>query len=442
MAFGKLFKRLLGVSEKAAISDDPFGSHPPRKVASPAVPIIHEQAAIVQRDEILDSHSRIAGYRFTVQKLDSNKLPDTALTISALRADNLAIFAERRLALVPLTIENWKDGDFQQFIAPNTTFLVSTPSTGSSSVDWIQTIQEIKAAGGRVALDDAGATNPAAMTIANLMLLDFRSYSLENLERLAKRVIASHPSLSLAVDGISTWPEHRLCQSWGVRYSLGGFATANDEEDKSDKLNQSRLVLLEMLNLLRCGADLSRVSEVSKRDPGVAVKIVEMANSPIMGLTSHVASLEQAMMVLGRETLYRWLSVSMFRTGNTSGRDAALLELALWRAHFLELLASEIRPKQECDELFLVGLLSLLDILFGMSMDHALKKMNLPEVVTEVLLKSAGPYAQFLMLTMAMEKGRGEQVVRIAADLGIAPEKLEQHSGSARIWVEAALNLG
>lgn len=433
MLFGKLMKRLLGVNDDTAINDDPFGSRAKMQVDVTPPPA----RVVVHRDEAIDERSRIAGYRFHTAGAGATAIDER---VAALRGENIVALAQRRLALLPLTAADWARADFRQFVAAQTHFLVATPTDRENDAGvWLDTLRQIRDAGGRIALDDSGAAIREAADLADLIVLDFRAYALDGFERLARRLRRQHPAAALAADGIGSWPEHRLCQSLGIRYSLGGFATTPDEDDKTDKLNQSRLVLIEMLNLLRGDAELTEIVAVAKRDPGVAVKIVGMANSPVSGLSAPVASLDQAMLVLGRGTIYRWLSIAMFRAGSGGGRDEALLELALWRARFLELVCSDIASKQERDELFLVGLLSLIDSLLGQPMARVLARMNLPQHVAEVLLSSDGPYGRFLLLALAVERGRDEQALRFAASLDLPPDDVEAAARTARAWAEAAL---
>lgn len=440
MPLGRLMKRLTGRGEPPPFNDDPFGSRPPPPSAQLSADAPAVRSTIVRRDELIDERSRIAGYRFLVRRLGSELSPDPAETVSALRAEHVDRFAERRLALLPLTPAAWRETDCRRLVGAQTHFLVAAPAAGESPADWLTLLREIRDAGGRVALDDSGVAVAGALALADLIVLDFRAYALDAFERRV-RELRRQPQLAVAADGVGAWAEHRLCLSLGVHYSLGDFAAGSDDAERRDRLDQSRLVLIEMLNLLRSEADLDEISAVAKRDPGVTVKIVGMANSPATGLASPVASLEQAMLVLGRVSLYRWLSVTMFRTSG-SGRDEALLEMALWRARFLELAAGGRHPRQECDELFLVGLLSLIDSLLGLPMAQVLQRMKLPLPVVEVLRDSAGPYGRFLLLALAVDKGRGEQAQQLAAALGIAEERIEGAAREARAWAEAALAAG
>ncbi len=448
MAFGNFFRKLLGGVQTLEMSDDPFGSRQREATAAkpagnaPAAASASAPRCLVQRDEMLDARSRIAGYRFTVRRVDSALSPTFDETVAALRAENISAFAQRRLALLQVSVADSHRAGIRQFIAPNTFFLISSPPAGEDWGAWQQAVEALKLAGGKLAVDDTAAAEKTALACADLCVLDFRGYALENFERLLRRLTRGETPQTVAVNGLSAWAEHRLCMDRRATYTLGGFASQPDEAESGERLNQSRLVLIEMLNLLRRDADIAEIAAVAKRDPVVAVKVLAMANTPILGLSAPVANIDQAMLVLGRATLYRWLSVSMFRAGSEGGRDESLLEMALWRARFLELAAAGLHTKEACDELFLVGLFSLLDSLLGMPMARVVERMTLPPAVREVLVDSSGPYVRHLMLALAVEKGRFDHASRVADMLGINEANVETSARDARAWAEAALDAG
>ncbi|HEX5801984.1 MAG TPA: hypothetical protein VFY24_03095, partial [Azospira sp.] len=166
-------KRLLGVDAGAAINDDPFGSRKP----APAEAMPPPARVVVHRDEAIDERSRIAGYRFHTAGAGAAAIDER---IAALRGENILALAQRRLALLPLTAADWARGDFRQFIAAQTHFLVATPSDRENDAGaWLETLRHIRDAGGRIALDDSGAAIREAAELADLIVLDFRGYALD-----------------------------------------------------------------------------------------------------------------------------------------------------------------------------------------------------------------------------------------------------------------------
>lgn len=439
-------KRLVGGPQEVAISDDPFGRNPkPLPASAPsftAPPTREARPTVLQRDEIIDARTRIAGYRFAARLPDAPEPPDARATLEVLRASNVAAFAERRLALIPLQARYWFTADFTVLVGPHSAFLLDLPEPMELE-RWREAAAEIRAAGARVALPGLDIARDAVLLreCADLALLDFTAYSLPNFERVLKTLKSECSHLEIIVENVGSWPERRYCVSQGVAYCMGPFSTARDEEEPAAEISQSRLVLIEMLNLLRRDADLEEIATVAKRDPGVAVKLVTMANSPLLALSQPVSGIDQAVMVLGREQLYRWLSIGLFRAGSGSPRDEILLELALARGRFLELVGRCHHGKAECDELFMVGLLSLLDSLFGVPMTQVVERLHLSEATRAVLLDSTGPWGRYLMLAIAAEKGRVEQVGRLAGLVAIALEDIEAATTEALSWAEDAVRL-
>lgn len=400
-------------------------------------------AAVLQRDELIDAKTRIAGYRFSARCPESPALADPAATIEILRASNIAHFAERRLALVPLQAGDWHAFAYDALIGPNTAFVLAPPKEEAALVVWQEVAAQVKQAGGGVAVREADALDEGLLRQhADYLLIDYSSYVLPRFEQTVRKFKASLPNVKLIVDNVTSWAEQRYCISLGVALCMGSFVTEPDDAQQSGEIGQSRLVLIEMLNLLRQDADLAELAKIAKQDPGVVIKLVNMANSPMLGLRQVVTSIDQAIMLLGREQLYRWLSIGLFRTGAGAPRDEVLLEISLARGRFLELIGQERHGTSDCDELFLLGLLSLLDSLLGVPMAALLERIHLSEAIRQVLLNNSGALSRYLMLAIAVEKGHPQNVQRLAAQLEIPLGDIESAAISALAWAEEAVSLG
>lgn len=439
--FGFL-KRLFGIRPKPAADDGKSG----HGTSSPKEALFVEPArevarTILQRDEILDTATRLCGYRFSVHVPGGDVLPDGQVILDALRSANVAEFAQRRLAVIPMAARQWARYDFKPLIAPNTVLLLDLPGQTLAPEAWRDVTLAIRAYGARVGVRAAELPGELVRDCADMLLVDFAAYSIAKLEQVLIALRRDFPRIELLVENVASWPERRLCVSLGAAYCLGPFTTAPDEEQQSGELSPSRLVVIEMLNLLRKGAESFEIAKVAKRDPGVALKLVAMANSPMLGLACPITGIDHALLVLGREQLYRWLSLAMFRAGTGSPRDEVLLELALVRGRFLELVGQGGHDKARCEELFLVGLLSLLDSLLGIPMEKVVARLHLSQETQQVLLGGKGPFDFYLMLAISVEKGRTESVARLAERLGIPIQHIEKASVEALAWAEGAAQL-
>lgn len=413
---------------------------PPPPVASkPAAP--PPAAVALCREEIIDDKNRLCGYRFALQGANSKVVQPEAEFLDSLVKANIPEFAAKRMAVVPVSLDAVLFQRHVPLLTPNTVFVFDREQCPGPASQLAGRLVAIKEAGAKVGLRHVTLVpdEMCLFEVADVVFLDLNATPLAQFQMLTRELRTSFPKVALAAENVQAWEEQRMCLSWGMSYCLGGFLTAKDKEDPNGKIDQGRLTAMEMLNLLKNDAELEELTEVAKKDPGITFQLLQLANSPVHGHATTITSLNQAIIVLGRNTLYRWLTVSMFRLGTNRTRDESLLEVALARARFLETVCARQLPSAKRDELFIIGLLSLFDVLLGVAMPVILEKMHLSEEVQEVLLRSGGPYGPYLMMALVLERGMMERAAHIARTLGLDPEDLGPCNTAAFAWAQESL---
>lgn len=432
---------------KRKIAPEPVAA-PVQAAAAPAAPepvvAAHPVAIILVRSEIVDQRLRLCGYRFGAPSESSRHALPEALFFDALAATHLADFAQRRVALVPISADAVLFQRHLPVVAPHTIFLLERADTALDPVQLAVRMSALRTGGAQVALHGVtlAAADAPLLAACDVVVLNLNEHTVADFQNLTRQLRASHPSLKLLISGIESWDEQRMCAAFGGDYFMGHFLVTNDKVDPDAKMDQSRVTSIELLNLLRTDAELSDMIEVAKRDPGMTLQVLQWANAPINGQSSKVTSLHQAFMVLGRNQLYRGLTVSMFRLGGGGNRDRdeALLEVALTRARFLELVSAGRLSQVQRDELFLVGLLSLFDVLMGVPLAAILDKMHLSDEIRDVLLKSEGPYAPYLIMALLLERNKVERATEMAAGLGLSADSMGETGAAAFQWAQDSLH--
>jgi EAL and modified HD-GYP domain-containing signal transduction protein len=419
-------------------------AHPAAHPAAPPGPISNAEAnAIVVRSEIVDHRNRLCGYRFSMPAGGAGVPLGEASAIDVLVAAGLPGFAQRRLALVPISADSIVFNRHLPLMAPHTVFLLDRGHAQLPAEQLASRMAALRDAGCQVALRGIVTLQEQAplLNLADVAVLALGDYTLAGFQTLTRQLRAAYPKMQLLIEGVASWDEQRMCLAWGCHYFMGQFLTTADKIDPDGKVDQSRLTSIELLNLLRSDAELAAMIEVAKRDPGMTFQVLQWANAPANGQTVKVTSLSQAFMVLGRNQLYRALTVSMFRLGGGANkeRDESLLEVALTRARFLETVARDTLPPAQRDELFLVGMLSLFDVLMGVSMASLVDKMHLSDAIRDVLLHSEGPYSAYLILVLLLERDKIDRAYAIAESLGIQTGTLGQTAAAAFQWAQEAI---
>lgn len=215
--------------------------------------------------------------------------------------------------------------------------------------------------------------------------------------------------------------EFETCLNQGFAGAAGWFFLQPKVAAK--KLLPGHARIVHLLNLVRANADVRDIEAVLKQDVALSFRLLRYINSAGFGLLCEIQSFKHAVTILGYEKLNKWLSLLLV----TASKDPAalgLMQAAIVRGRFMELVATPFFDRADLDNLFITGAFSLLDALLGTAMDVVLAEMRLPEAVVDALVQKQGMYAPFLDLAKACETGTGlEQQMGL---LGITAQALNQ----------------
>ena len=183
-------------------------------------------------------------------------------------------------------------------------------------------------------------------------------------------------------------------------------------------LDSSRVAILQLLSLVAQDADSSELEQVLKHEPSLSYHLLRLVNSVAMGLRKRITSISQALMLLGRRQLERWLQLLMYAENSETGAPNKLMLLAAWRGRLMELLAAKGGWDQDRqDQAFIVGIFSLLDCVLGMSFDEIVKNVPVSEDVRMALLTHAAELGGMLALVEDWQSGGAFVVPNTLASL-------------------------
>ncbi len=124
----------------------------------------------------------------------------------------------------------------------------------------------------------------------------------------------------------------------------------------------SRAIALQLVQLVAADADSRDIEAVFRRDPTLSYHLLRLVNSLGVGAGRQITSFSQAIVILGRLQLRRWLNLMLFAARGGDQRSGMLLALVAMRARAMELLARAAGlDKSHQEQAFMVGMFSLLE---------------------------------------------------------------------------------
>jgi c-di-GMP-related signal transduction protein len=242
------------------------------------------------------------------------------------------------------------------------------------------------------------------------------------------------PPLRVVVDNVPGWEEFDACIGAGVSGIFANLCLAPREIQQTAKLGPQALQILQLMHMVQGNADIRHLEKVLKSDVALSYKLLRYINSAGFGLEVEIESPRHAVAMLGYAPMFRWLLMLLART-HTTGFSPALMQAAMIRGRFAELLGQGFLSRREAENLFVVGMFSFLDRLLGSPIKEVLDQLVLPAAVAEALLERKGVYAPVLALAEACE-GEDRCAADFAQALSMKAEHVNQAHLSALAWAQ------
>ena len=286
-----------------------------------------------------------------------------------------------------------------------------------------------------LALDDPGLlqADDALLAKADFFKVDVTQHDPTELFDLLGR-LEKFPAKRVAKK-VETGRDFKFCHDAGFD-CFQGYYFARPETFTEKAINPGQMNLIELLNLVGQNAEEPKIEAVFKRDPALMVKLLGYINSPAMGLSRKVTAISQAITLIGYRQLYRWAALLLYTAGKAVIPPALTLTV-LTRSRLIELLGKTRLPKQEQDNLFIVGMLSMLGVILETPLEKAIEKLHVSEEISLALLKYEGSYGPFLALAEATENCDVPRMTELGNQLGLAPVDVNGAHLAAISWAEA-----
>ncbi len=278
--------------------------------------------------------------------------------------------------------------------------------------------------------------SPALMQSVQMLRLDVSALPVDSLERVAGG-LSAHGARLLAT-GVHNRSVRDRCFDAGIELFHGYRLTRPEVLPRRD-VGIDHVAAFRLMKSIRdTSLPDGELEDGFRRDLVLTYKLLRLVNTASMG-GRDIHTIGHAIRLLGRETLYRWLSLLLVSGAGERGVAAELAHLSLTRAQFCEWVAWNCGIKKAGDSLFMVGLFSMLDTLLCAEMDDLVVRLELAPDVAAALTRRADFYGEVLALSEAYEAGDWAAVQTLCAGLGLQPSTLPPLYVDAIDWARKQL---
>lgn len=365
----------------------------------------------IGRQPILDKNQGLMGYEllFRASAHNAAEVGTTAAAATRATADVVCkAFAELGLANVFGNVRAFINvdsdflcGDLIELLPANIVAL-EIDMAAIDSPALLARCQTLKSQGYEFSISGIGDIDNRLWPLVELatwLKVDIDSMDGTKLQTVARTLSTARRQLIAA--HVESQTQLQLCSLLGFQF-FQGYYFAKPAIVEGRKLDASTQGLLRLIKLIATEAELAQLEAAFRTEPALVINLLHLTNSVAAASRTRVTSVRNAITVVGRRQLQRWLQLLLFSRG--AQLDIAhnpLMQLAALRGRFLELLAERLHPAEIGlrDPAFITGLMSVVPAALGMTMTEVLTQIAVDNEVRLALSHKGGSLGRLLALT-------------------------------------------
>jgi EAL and modified HD-GYP domain-containing signal transduction protein len=389
------------------------------------------------RQPILDSHGRLFGYELLSRSGGLNAFSGDPEKATREVVDHWLMLipgANEGQAFVNCTRDALLDGTCT--LLPPENAVLEILETIDPDPDLLESLRSLRAQGYRLALDDFSplSSRQPLLEFADFIKIDF----LASDARARKEIyaMAAGSKARFLAEKIESKEEMRVAQAEGCTLFQGYFFS-RPVIVSSRALPQNGAAWLRLLAALnRTPSDLREIENLVLADASLCYRILRLANSPLHGHGREISSLHEALIMVGEDAVRRLVTVAI--AGLVAGdRSPAVAAMALARARFCELLAPDLG--ESAGQLYLVGMLSLLDVLLEIPMPRILTALPIDSTMKDAMLGRPSPLRPALDMARCLEACDWRRCEHLQRSLGLRESSVATKYVESLRWTSQAL---
>lgn len=274
--------------------------------------------------------------------------------------------------------------------------------------------------------------------LVDIIKIDFRTTKGLERRNILKRVDLKN--VKFLAEKVETIEEFNEAVLYGYSLFQGNYFS-KPIMMSSKKIPESKLLYLNLLNELNSTElNFDNIEGLVRKDISMVYKVLKIINSAYFGIQNDIKSLRQALTLLGEKEIKIWLDLIIMKN-ISSNKPNILLQNSLIRAKFCELIAINSSIRNVYDNAYLMGMLSLIDVILDKPMNEIVNEMIVPDVVGSALIGlKTSSLRNILNIVIAYEYGNWNEVLLYSKEFQLSDRVLSSAYIESCEWVDKRLS--
>ena len=225
-------------------------------------------------------------------------------------------------------------------------------------------------------------------------------------EKLKEQIVKLKSyTITIIADDVTDNTTYEEAKLFGCDWFQGYFF-AEPKIIKNEKHEPSNIAVLKLYNLLMQDVNIDEITKEFENNHEITVQLLQFINSGAFHFKNKISTIHHVLMLVGRIPLGQWLMLMIYSKSVSRDGRTPLMLMVKHRTELMENISKLKDPNIRSNmlgEAYFVGVLSLIDTVFGVELETVLKQLNISEEVRDALLEDKGGLGEIFALIKDIE---------------------------------------
>lgn len=380
----------------------------------------------IARQGIYDKNGKVVAYELLYRNSMENSynplIEDEVSTYKVI--ENISSFGLDILTNKKRAFVNFSEALIMKDIAtllPKENVVIEVLETVNPSEEIINKLLSLKDLGYYIALDDVVEVEHIVKFIGviDIVKVDFRLATSEARKKIA--YICNKYNIDMLAEKVETSEELNEAKGLGYIYFQGYYYSKPSIFLGKDIAVKNTSIFILLVELIKENYDIDKVEYIMKTDVALTYKFLKFINSSYFNFLQEIKSIRQAIILIGRAELRKWLSI--LTVVEMSSINDGYANIIIIRAKFCEEIANIISPNY-APQAFMVGLFSNMHQMIEKNIDYVVKELPLNSEIKNALLGEQNILKDILDLALAYENVDSDKITEMRKKMSINEDLL------------------
>jgi len=207
-------------------------------------------------------------------------------------------------------------------------------------------------------------------------------------------------------DNIYDSMQHEKAMEYGCNW-FEGYYFAELKIIENAKYEPSSMQILKLYRLLMDDVNIDEITKEFENNYEITLQLLQFINSGAFHFKKRISSIHHILVLVGRIPLAQWLMLMIYsKSVSNKKASSALMLMVKNRTELMQTILKLVDKNAGSNmlgEAYFVGVLSLIDRVFGMHLEDILQHIKISKEVEDALLRGEGALGEILNLVKKIE---------------------------------------